>query len=62
MNEYLVTLADDGDGRREVTLLAESAAAAREAAEETTDDEVVAVRFVRAVTFSCRTRDGRPVR
>lgn len=59
MNEYAITLADYHGTRREMTLLAETAAAARDAAEETADDEVVAVRFVRAVTFSCRTRDGR---
>lgn len=62
MNEYAVTLADDNGTCREITLLAETAAAARDAAEETADDEVIAVRFVRAVTFSCRTRDGRSVR
>ncbi|MEQ8495876.1 MAG: hypothetical protein RLW61_23985 [Gammaproteobacteria bacterium] len=57
MNEYVVTL-DDGCGQRELTLLAETATAARDAAEVAHDAEVVAVRFVRAVTFSCRTRDG----
>lgn len=62
MNEYVVTLAGDDDERREVTLLAETAAEARDAAEEMADGEVLAVRFVRAVTFSCRTRDGRSVR
>ena len=62
MNEYVVTLTGDDDERREVTLLAETAAEARDVAEEMTDGEVLAVRFVRAVTFSCRTRDGRSVR
>jgi len=62
VNEYAVTLADDHGERREITLLAETAAGARDAAEEAVDDEVIAVRFVRAVTFSCRTRDGRAAR
>jgi hypothetical protein len=61
VNEYVVTLVD-GSGQRELALLAATAAAAREAAEELHDAEVVAVRFVRALSASCRIRDGRPAR
>ena len=55
MNEYAVTVDVDG-ARREVVVFAATAAAARAQAEETAD--VVAVRFVRAVGFSCHVRDG----
>ena len=55
MNEYTVTIELDGV-RRDIVVLAASAAAARAQAEETAD--VVAVRFLRAVGFSCRVRDG----
>ena len=61
MNEYVVILADGAESH-ERTLLARNAAAARKLAEEAHDAEVVAVRFVRALTFSCRTRAGLPPR
>ncbi len=58
MNEYEVTLRT-ADGERVLTIIAATAALARDEAEEAHDDEVTTVRFVRALSFSCRTRDGR---
>ncbi|MBK8958249.1 MAG: hypothetical protein IPM80_07395 [Proteobacteria bacterium] len=58
MNEYEVTIVENGQPRRE-TVMAASATAARDEVEERSDGEVTAVRFVRAVGFSCAIRDGR---
>ena len=58
MNEYEVTIIEDGRQRRE-TVMAASANAARDAIEERCDGDVTAVRFLRAVGFSCAVRDGR---
>lgn len=57
MNEYQVTIVEDGQ-QRCLTLTAASAALAREQAENDHDGEVTAVRFVRALSFSCAIRDG----
>ena len=58
MNEYAVTIVEDGQ-QRHLTVMAPSAAQARELAENGTEGEVTAVRFVRAASFSCAIRDGR---
>jgi hypothetical protein len=55
MNEYEVTVSSEG-GVRKLTLEAESASQARDRAEDETEADVVQVRFVRALTFSCRMR------
>ncbi len=57
MNEYEVTVSSE-DGVRKLTLEAETASQARDRAEDETEAEVVQVRFVRALTFSCRMRGG----
>ena len=57
MNEYEVTIVENGQPRS-LTLMAASAAQAREQAEDDTDGEVTAVRFVHAASFSCAIRDG----
>lgn len=57
MNEYEVTVRDDNNERK-LTLEAETAAQARDRAEDETGADVVHVRFVRALTFSCRMRGG----
>jgi hypothetical protein len=62
MNEYEVTLSHAGRTRK-LTLEAETASQARDRAEVETEADVVQVRFVRALTFSCRMRGapgGRP--
>jgi hypothetical protein len=61
MNEYEVTVIENGQ-QRKLTLMAASATQARDLAEDGTDGEVTAVRFVRAASFSCTIRDGRPSR
>ena len=58
MNEYEVTVVENGQ-QRQLTLMAVSAAQARELAEDDSDGEVTAVRFKRAASFSCAVRDGR---
>lgn len=58
VNAYEVRLRG-ATGEHSVTLEAPSAAAARDAAEAACDDEVVAVRLLRVLSFSCRVRDGR---
>ena len=60
MNEYEVTVSQAGRTRK-LTLEAETASQARERAEDETEADVVQVRFVRALTFSCRMR-GLPPR
>ena len=55
MNEYAVTVAAQGVATV-LTVMAETAALAREQAEVEAD--VIAVRFVRAISFSCTIRDG----
>lgn len=55
MNEYAVTISDEA-GQRTLTLVAATAAQARAQAEEVAD--VVTVRFLRAISFSCAIRDG----
>ena len=59
MNEYEVTVNAES-GVRKLTLEAETASEARDQAEEETEADVVQVRFVRALTFSCRMRGGPP--
>ncbi len=61
MNEYEVTVVENGH-QRKFMLLAASAAQARERAEDDTEGEVTAVRFVHAASFSCTVRDGRGAR
>ncbi|MGE0487149.1 MAG: hypothetical protein AB7Q81_23555 [Gammaproteobacteria bacterium] len=58
MNAYEVRLRTAG-GERSITVEAETAAAARDAVEATHDDEIVAVRLLHVLSFSCRVRDGR---
>lgn len=58
MNEYEVTVVENGQ-QRQLTLMAVSAAQARELAEDNSDGEVTAVRFRRAASFGCAVRDGR---
>ena len=58
MNEYEVTIVEDGK-QRHATVMAASASAARDDVEARCDGEVTAVRFVRAAGFSCKVRDGR---
>ena len=58
MNDYAVTLRD-ANGERVVTLAAATAAAAHEQAEDEFDAEIVAIRLLRVLSFSCRVRDGR---
>ena len=58
MNEYEVTIVEHGQQRR-ATVMAASANAARAQVEDECDGEVIAVRFVRAASFSCAIRDGR---
>ncbi len=53
MNEYEVTVSTSA-GERVLTLEAETASQARDRAEDETEADVVQVRFVRALTFSCR--------
>ena len=60
MNEYEVTVSQAGRTRK-LTLEAETASQARDRAEVETEADVVQVRFVRALTFSCRMR-GLPPR
>ncbi len=56
MNEYEVTLQED-DGRQRLLMVeAETAARARDQAEDEAGVEVIQVRFVRALAFSCRIR------
>lgn len=55
MNEYEVTVSADS-GVRKFTIEAETALQARDHAEDETEAEVVQVRFLRALTFSCRIR------
>ena len=61
VNEYQVTIVEHGEQRQE-TVMAASASAAREQVEDQCDGEVIAVRFVRAASFSCAIRDGRGIR
>lgn len=58
MNEYRVTVIENGEPRS-LMLQAPSAAAARDLAEEQSQGEVQEVRFLRAASFSCAIRDGR---
>ena len=58
MNEYEVTVVENGQ-QRHLTLLAISAAQARDLAEDNCDGEVTKVQFKRAASFSCAVRDGR---
>ncbi|MFT4581474.1 MAG: hypothetical protein ACI915_004637 [Gammaproteobacteria bacterium] len=55
MNEYEVTIIEDGIERM-LTVEAQTAARARDQGEDLSGEEVVKVRFVRAIGFSCRTR------
>jgi|GEM_PF-2310015 hypothetical protein len=57
MNEYLITVTEHGC-ERQLTVEAETASAARDQVEESTDADVIALQFVRALTFSCRIRGG----
>lgn len=57
MNEYEVTVSSEGRMRK-LTVEAETAVQARDRAEDDTEADVTQVRFVRALTFSCRTRGG----
>ena len=59
MNEYEVTVCTEGNVRK-LTIEAETALQARDRAEDETEADVLEVRFVRALTFSCRMR-GRQV-
>ena len=59
MNEYEITVRDHGR-ERTLTVIAETAARARMQAEDEAD--VVAVRFVRAVSFGCHIRGAAPRR
>lgn len=61
MHEYEVTIVEHGEPRH-ATVMAASASAARDQVEEQCEGEVIAVRFVRAVGFSCTIRDGRGAR
>ena len=57
VNEYCITRSEHGI---ETTCIVESetAAGAREQIEDHVDAEVIAVKFVRALSFSCRMRTG----
>ncbi len=55
MNEYRVTVTQAG-AERDIVVEAETAARAHDRAEDETGLDVVAVRFVRALGFSCRQR------
>lgn len=55
MNEYEVTVSLEGV-ERNLIVDAETALQARDRAEEETEADVVQVRFIRALTFSCRIR------
>lgn len=59
MNEYEVTVSSEGREHR-LTIEAETAAQARDRAEDESEADVVHVRFVRALTFSCRMRGPTP--
>ena len=59
MNEYEVTVSIEGDVRK-LSVEAETAVQARDRAEDETEADVIQVRFVRALTFSCRMR-GTPI-
>lgn len=59
MNEYEVTVSNEGRERK-LTLEAETAAEARDRAEDETEADVIQVRFIRALTFSCRMRGPAP--
>ncbi len=56
MNEYEVTLAEGVRNERKMIVEAESAIRARDQAEDKSGEEVLQVRFLRALTFSCRIR------
>ena len=55
MNEYVVTLRI-GERQWTQTVEAETAARARDALEDARDAEIISVKFVRALSFSCRIR------
>ena len=61
MNEYEVTVRE-GEARKTFLVEAETHAAATDAAELETDAEILNVRFVRALGFSCRQRGAAPGR
>ncbi|MDA0823088.1 MAG: hypothetical protein O3C28_11785 [Proteobacteria bacterium] len=60
MNEYEITISEEGI-ERTLIVEAETAAQARDLAEDLSGEEVVKVRFVRAISFSCRTRGSTAV-
>jgi hypothetical protein len=49
----------DASRERVVTVAAATAAAARDQAEDLSDAEIIDVRLLRVLSFSCRVRDGR---
>ena len=59
MNEYRVTLCQDGR-ERALIVEAETAANARDLAEDDTGADVIAVKFLRSVTFGCHPRGAMP--
>jgi hypothetical protein len=61
VNEYRITLSEHGI---ETTCIVESetAAGARQQIENDADADVIAVKFVRALSFSCRMRTGGTLR
>jgi len=56
MNEYEVTLTEADRNEHKIIVEAESAIRARDQAEDESGEEVLQVRFLRALTFSCRVR------
>jgi len=57
MNEYEVTVSIDG-AERKLIVEAATAAGARDQTEDRTKTEVLKVKFLRAIGFSCRIRGG----
>jgi hypothetical protein len=55
MHEYQVTIVENGE-QRCLTVEAATAAQARAAVEDSTDAEILAIKFTRALGFSCRQR------
>lgn len=58
MNEYEVTVMEDDGREHRIVVEAETAVRARDQVEDESGAEVAQVRFVRALTFSCRIRGG----
>jgi hypothetical protein len=56
MNEYEVTISEDDGHERKIIIEAETASRANDLAEDKTGVEVIQVRFLRAMGFSCRIR------